>query len=78
MIWQILIGLGMMILGYIIMPKPKATKPDEVTEMEAPTAEAGRPIPVLFGEVNIKSPNFLWWGDKEFIERNVKNSKKKS
>lgn len=78
MIWNIIIGLGLMILGYLLMPKPKAQKPDEVTEMEGPTSEAGRPIPVIFGDITVELPNFLWWGDKRFYERNTGGGKKKS
>lgn len=78
MLWNIIIGLGMMILGYILMPKPKTAQPEETKEMEAPTAEAGRPIMVIFGEVTVSSPNFLWWGDREFVEHNVRKSKKSS
>ena len=76
MIWNILIGLGLMILGYLLQPKPKAQKPAEVTEMEGPTAEAGKPIPVIFGDIWIKSPNYLWWGDKGYAQRSQKAKKK--
>lgn len=78
MFWNIIIGLGMMILGYILMPKPKVERPDETAEMEGPTSEAGRPIPVIFGELSVSSPNFLWWGDREFVEHNTRKSKKSS
>lgn len=73
---QLLIGIGLMILGYLIMPKPKAQRPQEATEMEGPTAEAGRAIIVMWGEITIKSPNFLWWGDKYYTKRSKKTGKK--
>lgn len=72
----LIVGLALMIIGYLIMPKPKANKPEQMSEMDAPTAEAGRPIPVMFGEMLIKSPNFLWWGDKYFVKKQ-RNGKKK-
>lgn len=72
----LLVGLALMIIGYILMPKPKGPKPAAVTEMEAPTAEAGRPIAVIFGEILIKSPNFLWWGDKYYQQRSQRTKKK--
>ncbi|MFC3724410.1 hypothetical protein [Neoaquamicrobium sediminum] len=78
MLWNIIIGLGLMILGYVLMPKPKLDKPDEVTEMDSPTSEAGKPITVIFGDITVTSPNFLWWGDKKFYERNVRGGKKSS
>ena len=78
MLWNIIIGLAFMILGYVLMPKPKREKPDEVTEMEGPVAEAGMAIPKVFGDMHVKRPNYLWWGDKRFIERNMGGRKKKS
>lgn len=62
-LFQVLFGLGLMILGYLLMPKPPKPKPPEATDLEGPTAEAGRPIPVIFGHIHIQSPNFLWYGD---------------
>lgn len=59
------------IIAYAILPKPKGPKPDEFKELEYPTAEAGKPIPVVFGEVTVSEWNYLWYGDKEIniIER---------
>ncbi len=76
MIWNILIGLAFMIIGYMLMPKPKVQRP-EVTVMDDPTAEAGRTIPVLFGDRMITDPNFLWWGEKTYIERSEGSGGKK-
>jgi len=76
MFWNIIIGLTLMILGYLLQPKPKPQKPSEVTEMEGPTAEAGKPIPVIFGDIWVKSPNFLWWGDKTYVTRSARAKKK--
>lgn len=44
--------------------------------MESPTAEAGRPIAVVFGEILVKSPNFLWYGDKSYSRKSKKAKKK--
>lgn len=74
--WNLIIGIVLLIIGYLIMPKPKAAKPPEVTEMDGPTAEAGRTIPVLFGDITMKSPNFLWWGDKYYVQKKEKVPKK--
>ena len=48
-------------LAYMFMPKPKQPKPEPAQDMEAPTAEAGRPIPIVFGEGTLKSPNTLYY-----------------
>lgn len=68
----LLISIAINIVSYLLAPKPKAPKPDAAKEMEGPTAEAGREIPVLFGEMIIKSPNCLWFGDKGMRSYQVK------
>lgn len=75
---NLLISLTMMIIGYLIMPKPKAQKPPEAEELEGPTAEAGLPVIVIFGDYRIKSPNFLGWWDKEVDEHRPSPGKKSS
>jgi hypothetical protein len=64
----LLVGLALNIVAYLIMPKPKKPKPPAAKDMESPTAEAGRPIPVLFGTVTQKGMNILWFGDKRTHE----------
>lgn len=68
MIMNILVGLVFLVIGYLLMPKPKITR-SETTVMDGPTSVSGRPIPVLFGDKIIKDPNYLWWGEKNYIER---------
>ena len=58
------ISLAISIVSYLIMPKPKAPKPEAAKDLEDPTAEAGRPIPVVFGTITVKGLNVLWFGDK--------------
>lgn len=60
----LLISLAVQVIAYILMPKPKAPKPEAAQDLQNPTAEAGRPIPVVFGTVTIKGVNILWFGDK--------------
>lgn len=51
------------VASYLLMPKPKQPKPPAVQDLEAPTADAGRPMPVPFGTITIKSANVLWYGE---------------
>ncbi len=67
----LLIGMALNVIAYLLMPKPKQNKPDAAKEMEKPTAEAGRPIPALFGTITIKGSNILWWGEKYMREYKV-------
>ena len=66
MAFFVLLGvtIGLAVISYLLMPKPKAPKPDAVKDLEDPTAEAGRPVPVPFGTITIKGLNLLWYGDK--------------
>lgn len=65
MFWvQLLVSLALMVVSYLLTPKPKQPKPEAAKDMDSPTADAGRPIPVVFGEITIKGVNVLWFGDK--------------
>ena len=68
----LLLGIGLQVVGYLLMPKPKAPKPSAATDMKAPTAEAGRPAAVVFGTIHVTGPNILWWGNKYLVEKDVK------
>jgi len=74
---QLVIGVGLSIVGYMLMPKPKQQKPEAMQEQEDPTAEAGKPIPVVFGSITLESPNLIGFFDKEMIERTVRTGGKK-
>jgi hypothetical protein len=67
----LLIGLLLQVIGYLIMPKPKGPKPPEAQDLEDPTAEAGRPIPTVFGTITVKGLNVLWFGDKWIRSRDI-------
>ncbi len=67
-----LIALALNIVSYLLMPKPKQPKPDAAKDMDDPTAEAGRPIPVIFGEVTFKGLNVIWFGEKQTKSYSVK------
>ena len=53
------------VIAYALRPKPTITTPTPATieEFEAPTAEDGREIPVLFGTREVQGPNVVWYGD---------------
>lgn len=72
LLFQLLVGFLVQVVGYLIFGKPKQEKTDDVRDLEAPTSEAGRPIPVLFGELEIKGLNCLYAGEKSQQKFNVK------
>ena len=55
---------------------PKAAPPAALEDFNAPTADEGRPVPVIFGTVLIKSANVVWYGDLKIKAIRTKSSKK--
>lgn len=72
-VWLIplLISLAVSAVSYLLMPKPKTPKPDAARDLEAPTAEAGKPIPVVFGTITVKGLNVVWYGEKQSVQYQV-------
>lgn len=76
MFWvQIILFVVSTVLQAILAPKPTGPKPLSITDFDVPTAEEGRPIPVVFGEVLVKGPNVVWYGDL-YVQK-IKSKKKK-
>lgn len=61
---QLAIVLILNVVSAVLAPRPKPPKPSEVKDMDAPTAEAGRPVPVVFGTETIRGINTIWYGEK--------------
>lgn len=76
MIIQLIIGLALLILGYVLTPKQPEPK-DSTSEMDSPTAEAGRIVPRLFGDKTIYGANFLGWWDKQYKRKEDDSGSKK-
>ena len=51
------------ILAMVLQPVPPPPHAAGLSDFQAPTAEAGRPVPVIFGTVMLKAPNVVWYGD---------------
>lgn len=82
MAWMFLarLGLGLLLsaVSYALSPKPKREKPEAagLDEFDLPTAEEGRPIPVVFGTVRLDAPNVVWAGDLRVQKIRKKGGKK--
>lgn len=72
---QLLVGVGLQLIGYLIMPKPAGPKPPSMEDYQDPTAEAGRPIPVVFGSITVSGLNNMGHWDKSIEEREEEASK---
>lgn len=70
---QFLVAVVLAVLAYVFAPKPSSPQSDSTRDLEAPTADAGRPIPVVFGEMTVKGPNCLgyWEISKETVKVKV-------
>ena len=66
----LIIALALMVVSYLLMPKPKS-EPAHFDQMDDPTAEAGKPIPVAFGTIRVKSMNILDYKDKHYRVRTI-------
>lgn len=74
--WYIIIAVVALVIGFSMVPKPQAMKPAGLDEIQAPTAEVGREIPVLFGTRDLKGPNIVWYGDFQAVAVKKKGGKK--
>lgn len=72
--FNIIVAIVLYYVALTLAPKPKTEKPD-VEQITVPEASADKPIPVVFGEVEITSPNVVFWGDK-WIEVETKGGGK--
>lgn len=60
---QLAIMIIAALVAYALAPKPPTPKPAGLDDIDAPTADEGRPIPVVFGTAKITGPNVIWYGD---------------
>lgn len=67
--------LIVIIVAVALQPKPPGVKPATLSEVDAPTAEQGKPVPKVFGTVVIQSPNIVWYGDLSYTEIKSKGGK---
>lgn len=51
------------IVAIALAPKPPKPKPASLADFDVPTAEQGRPIPMVFGTMLVTGPNVIWYGD---------------
>lgn len=62
---RLVTALALTALSYALSPRPKTEQPQaaRLDEFDIPTAEEGRPIPVVFGTVLLTGPNVVWAWD---------------
>lgn len=65
-----------LVVAYTMQPKAETRPPAGLDEIQAPTAEVGREIPVLFGTRKMDGPNVVWYGDLRTVPIKSKGGKK--
>lgn len=50
-------------LSIALQPRQIPPPAAGIGDLQAPIAEEGRPIPVVFGTVLLRAPNVVWYGD---------------
>lgn len=74
---MVVVWVVMLVVGYAMMAKAGQNQPSPgVGEVNAPTAEEGREIPVLFGTRDLSAPNVVWYGDVKTSAVRKKGGKK--
>ncbi len=63
------------VIAVSMSPKPPSAKPPSLSDIDVPTAEEGRPIPVIFGVVTVTSPNVVWYGHLGYSAVKTKSGK---
>jgi hypothetical protein len=74
--WYIAVFIVALVVAYASMPKPQNQKPAGLGDIETPTAEVGREIPVLFGTRDLNGPNVVWYGHLRTVAVKKKGGKK--
>lgn len=61
-VW-VVVWVVALVVAFSMIPKQQGVQPAGFSDIQAPTAEEGREIPVLFGTRDINGPNVVWYGD---------------
>lgn len=68
----LIISVAINVAAMVITPRPRAAKPLAVEQAQNPTADAGKPIPVLFGKARISETNIIGFWDKSTRQYEIK------
>lgn len=74
--WYVVVFVVALVLAVAYMPKPQTQKPAGLDEIQAPTAEEGREIPVLFGTRDCRGPNVTYYGNLRVVAVKKSGGKK--
>jgi len=76
MFWIVIAILAIAVVAAIALgPKPPQAPDPALDEIDIPSADEGKPIPVVFGTMVVKSPNVVWYGDISYEPVKVSGGK---
>lgn len=61
--WYVAVFVASLVISYATGPKGENPRKVRAASVEAPTAQEGLPIPMLFGTRVNRQPNIVWFGD---------------
>lgn len=73
---QLIILVVSWIVSAALAPKPERPKPAALEDLNVPTVDTARPVPVVFGTVWVSDPNIVWYGDLRTTPIKKKGGKK--
>jgi hypothetical protein len=76
MFWTIASFVLSFAIFFAAQPKPETQPPAGIDEVNAPTAEIGREISVLFGKRKFDGANVTWFGHLRALAIKKKGGKK--
>lgn len=68
---QLIVSLVLIAAAYLLMPRPKSSA-DEPGDFEGPSSSESKPMPVVFGTLEVDAPSCLWFGDSSNETKSVK------
>ena len=59
----LLLSAALAFLSYILAPRPEGPNAHSIGDIDVPTADPNKEIPVIWGTGWVKDPNVVWYGD---------------
>ncbi len=63
----LVVFIASIVVSAALTPRPQEPKPASLGDINVPTAEPGRNVPIIFGTVVVEDPNVVWYGDLSTI-----------